>query len=122
MPFVDFYTFLSEGDTRAEFPIIFECFQIKLVKYETGAHMLLARINPMLVRLDSSRFDRLLFLSRDPSESLFKITKWPVNTHVLLPLIANVDTKDEIMGNECIGIGWAELYRTEISATEASRK
>jgi hypothetical protein len=115
MDIPDFYTYLSEAGT-SEKPVVFECFKIKAMKYETGDNLLLVKINPTFIRRDGSMFDDLLLLNRDPKETLFPIKKWPSKVYVLIPQIENVHEKEEIMGNECLNIAWAELYRYEDDA------
>ena len=84
----------------------------------------LARIDPPIIDAeygsDAENIDIVLLATRHRGASLFPVAEWPVFVHVLRPMIKNVEHRDNLQTSEVRNIAWAEPYKTEEDARNAS--
>lgn len=111
----DFYLASAEG-YGLESP--HACFILRRLRSERRDDFLLVRIDPSIIGqpfgLGDKDIDEVIIATRHQGDSLFPIRRWPVDIHVLRPLVRLGDAV--IRNDEFQSVAWAALYRSEQDA------
>jgi hypothetical protein len=96
------------------------CWCLKRLGTGKRNDLLLVRIDPPLSAMSDMPpgidLSLVILATRYVGNSLFPVNKWPLDVHVALPLVTELERRETLRADEFKSVAWAELYRTEEDA------